>query len=113
LKTAFDNLEFETARAKIKENSVVSLNELAEVLSERPEWNLQISGHTDNVGNDQSNLILSKKRAASVKQFMVDRGIDSERLFVLYFGESQPVGTNDTKVGRQANRRVEMTIIFK
>jgi len=113
LKTAFDNLEFEVARAKIKEESVVSLNELAEVLQKKPEWNLQIAGHTDNVGNAQSNLILSKKRAEAVKQFMVDRGIDKERLFVLYFGETQPIESNDTKEGRQANRRVEMTIIFK
>lgn len=113
LKTAFDNLEFETARAKIKEQSIESLNELAEVLQKKPEWNLQIAGHTDNVGNAQSNLILSKKRAEAVKQFMMERGIDEERLFVLYFGETQPIETNDTKEGRQANRRVEMTIIFK
>ncbi len=113
LKTAFDNLEFETARAKIKEQSIESLNELAEVLKKKPEWNLQIAGHTDNVGSAQGNLILSKKRAEAVKAFMTERGIDEERLFVLYFGETQPIETNDTKEGRQANRRVEMTIIFK
>jgi outer membrane protein OmpA-like peptidoglycan-associated protein len=113
LKTAFDNLQFETARAKIKEESVISLNELAEVLQKQPEWSLQIAGHTDNVGNAQSNLILSKKRAEAVKEFMMERGIEKERLFVLFFGQTQPVETNDTSEGRQANRRVEMTIIFK
>ncbi|PKR79868.1 hypothetical protein CW751_13010 [Brumimicrobium salinarum] len=113
LKTAFDNLEFETARAKIKEESVTSLNELAEVLIKKEGWSLQISGHTDNVGNAQSNLILSKKRAESVRDFMIERGISEDRLFVLYFGQTQPIESNDTKAGRQANRRVEMTIIFK
>ena len=113
LKTAFDNLEFETARAKIKEESVESLNELAEVLIQKPEWGLQISGHTDNVGRAQANLILSKKRAESVKAFMVERGVSEDRLNVLYFGDTMPVESNNTPEGRQANRRVEMTIIFK
>ncbi|MDX1653517.1 MAG: DUF5723 family protein, partial [Brumimicrobium sp.] len=113
LQTAFDNLEFETARAKIKEESYESLNNLAEVLQKRPEWQLQIAGHTDNVGDAQNNLILSKKRAEAVKAFMMERGIDESRLHVLYFGETQPIETNDTPEGRQANRRVEMTLIFK
>ncbi len=113
LKTAFDNLEFETARATIKQESIESLNELAEVLLKKEDWSLQIAGHTDNVGNAQSNLILSKKRAESVRDFMIERGIEKERLFVLYFGQTQPIESNDTKEGRQANRRVEMTIIFK
>lgn len=113
LKTAFDNLEFETARAEIKGSSVVSLNELAEVLLKKEGWSLQISGHTDNVGNAQSNLILSKKRAESVRDFMIERGVEKERLYVLYFGQTQPIQSNDTNEGRQANRRVEMTIIFK
>lgn len=113
LKTAFDNLEFETARAKIKAESVESLNELAEVLKKEPKWGLQIEGHTDNVGRAQSNLILSKQRAESVRDFMIERGIDKDRMTVLYFGETMPIESNDTPEGRQANRRVEMTIIFK
>lgn len=113
LKTAFDNLEFETARAKIKEESIESLNQLAEVLVKKPEWGLQIAGHTDNVGRAQANLILSKKRAESVKAFMMERGVTEDRLFVLYFGDTMPIESNSTAEGRQANRRVEMTIIFK
>ena len=113
LKTAFDNLEFETGRSKIIEESIQSLNELAEVLVKKEEWGLQIAGHTDNVGKAQSNLILSKQRAEAVRDFMVERGIATERLSVLYFGQTMPIESNDTKEGRQANRRVEMTIIFK
>lgn len=113
LNTAFDNLEFETGKDIIKSESLPSLGELAEVLLKRPEWKLQIAGHTDNVGNDQNNLVLSKKRAEAVKNFMISKGVDGERLSVLYFGETQPIASNDTPEGRQKNRRVEMTIIFE
>jgi outer membrane protein OmpA-like peptidoglycan-associated protein len=113
LKTAFDNLEFETGKDIIKPESIPSLTELAEVLVKKPEWKLQIAGHTDNVGNDQNNLVLSKKRAEAVKAFMVSQSVSGDRLSVLYFGETQPVADNSTKEGRQKNRRVEMTIIFQ
>mgnify|MGYP001127092849 FL=1 len=83
------------------------------MLQKQPEWGLQIAGHTDNVGRAQSNLILSKKRAESVRDFMIERGIDEDRISVLYFGQTDPIESNDTPEGRQANRRVEMTIIFK
>lgn len=112
LKTAFENLEFETSKDIIKEVSIPSLTELAEVLVKKTSWKLQIAGHTDNVGNAQANLILSKKRAEAVKAFMISKGIAADRLSVLYFGETMPVETNDTPEGRQKNRRVEMTIIF-
>lgn len=113
LKTAFENLEFETGKDVIKQESIPSLTELAEVLVKKTEWKLQIAGHTDNVGAAQGNLILSKKRSESVKAFMVSQGIDASRLSALYFGETQPVADNTTKEGRQKNRRVEMTIIFE
>jgi outer membrane protein OmpA-like peptidoglycan-associated protein len=113
LKTAFDNLEFETGKDIIKEVSIPSLTELAGVLTKKAEWGLQIAGHTDNVGDDQKNMILSKKRAEAVKNFMISQGIDATRLNVLFFGETMPIASNDTPEGRQKNRRVEMKIIFK
>jgi len=113
LRMAFENLEFETGRDIIKEVSKPSLNELAEVLIKRPEWKLQIAGHTDNVGKPQSNMILSKKRAESVRNYLSSRGIDPDRFFVSYFGQTMPVADNSTPEGRQRNRRVEMTIIFQ
>ncbi len=113
LKTAFENLEFETGKDIIKESSIPSLTELAEVLNKKPDWRLQISGHTDNVGDAQANLVLSKKRAEAVKRFMESKGIAADRLVALYFGETQPIADNNTPEGRQKNRRVEMTIIFK
>lgn len=113
LKMAFDNLEFETGKDIIKEVSIPSLTELAGVLKKKADWGLQISGHTDNVGDDQKNMILSKKRAEAVKNFMIAQGIDAARLNVLFFGETMPIASNDTPEGRQKNRRVEMKIIFK
>ena len=112
LKTAFENLEFESAKDIIKDESLPSLSELAEVLVKKPEWKLQIAGHTDSDGPAQNNLVLSKKRAEAVKAFMVSKGVTAERMSVLYFGETQPVSDNTTKEGKQKNRRVEMTIIF-
>ncbi len=113
LKTAFENLEFETGKDVIKEESIPSLTELADVLVKKPEWKLQIAGHTDNVGAAQSNLVLSKKRSEAVKRFMVSKGIEESRLTALYFGETEPIADNNTAEGRQKNRRVEMTIIFE
>ncbi len=112
LKTAFDNLEFLTAKSVIKDESKPSLIELAELLKKKSDWKLQIAGHTDNVGNAQSNLVLSKKRAEAVRDFLIENGVETERLNVLYFGQTQPIESNDTAEGRQRNRRVEMTIIF-
>ncbi len=113
LKTAFDNLEFETGKEVIKDVSFPSLTELAGVLKKKANWGLQIAGHTDNVGDDQKNMILSKKRAEAVRAFLVKEGIEEARFNVLFFGETMPIAGNETPEGRQKNRRVEMKIIFK
>ncbi len=113
INTAFDNLEFESGKAIIKESSYASLEALAELLIKKSEWKLKIAGHTDAQGNDQTNLILSKKRAEAVRDFLVQRGVAAERLIVQYYGEEKPIDTNDTPEGRQRNRRVEMTIVFE
>ena len=113
LKTAFDNLEFNTGNAIIKPGSFASLDDLAALLIKKKEWKLQIAGHTDNVGNDQTNLILSKKRSEAVKAYLVSKGVDATRINAIFFGETQPIATNDTEEGRSKNRRVEMTVVFQ
>lgn len=113
LNTAFENLEFNTGNAIIKDVSYASLNELAALLIKKKEWKLQISGHTDNVGDAQKNLVLSKQRAEAVKAYLIAKGVEASRLNTLFFGETQPVATNDTAEGRQKNRRVEMTVVFQ
>jgi outer membrane protein OmpA-like peptidoglycan-associated protein len=111
LKKAFDNLEFETGKAIIRNVSYASLEELAELMIKKDKWKIKISGHTDNVGNPASNLQLSKKRAEAVKAFLMSRGVTEDRIFVLYFGQTKPIADNKTEEGRQKNRRVEMQIL--
>jgi len=111
LKEAFGALEFETSKAIIKETSYPSLLELVKLMDANSSYRLYLVGHTDNVGNPMNNLMLSKKRADAVRHFLVQFGIDDKRFIVSFEGESSPIESNDTKEGRQKNRRVEMTII--
>ncbi len=113
LDAAFDNLEFKTGSAIIEESSYESLDSLASLLVDRPTWKLEIAGHTDNVGAASSNLALSKKRAQAVSLYLNQRGVQEDNLIVQFFGEEKPIADNDTKEGRQKNRRVEMTVVFE
>lgn len=113
LKTAFNNLEFEVAKDVILGGSFASLDELAAVLKKKSTWKLEISGHTDNAGDDASNMTLSKKRAEAVKAYLVSREIEASRFIVNYFGETKPIADNATTEGRAKNRRVEMKIVFE
>jgi len=113
LNTAFENLEFESGKDIIKEVSFPSLEELANLLIKKSEWKIAIAGHTDNVGSSKTNLVLSKKRSQAIANYLEQRGVSANRIVVQYFGEEKPVADNETKEGRQQNRRVEMTIIFE
>ena len=110
LKRAFDNLEFETGKAVIKQSSYASLEDLARLLMKKLTWKIRISGHTDNVGNDANNMKLSKARAESVRDFLILNDVFTERIITEWFGETKPIADNKTKEGRQKNRRVEMKI---
>lgn len=113
LNTAFENLEFVTGKNEIKQASYESLDRLAELMEKKDNWKIRISGHTDNVGNDESNLNLSKNRANAVSEYLQSRGVRLDRIFVKWFGETEPIASNDTEEGRQKNRRVEMEIVFE
>jgi outer membrane protein OmpA-like peptidoglycan-associated protein len=100
---------FDFASDRVRPESAPVLAEIAAVLAKNRGWKLNISGHTDNVGSDASNLELSRLRALSVKSALVDRyAIASERLSTGGFGASQPQAKNDTPEGRARNRRVEL-----
>jgi outer membrane protein OmpA-like peptidoglycan-associated protein len=96
----------------IRASSYKSLDELAGLLISRPTWKLKISGHTDNVGNDASNMTLSKNRAEATAKYLQKKGVDPKQLIVEWFGETKPIADNDSPEGRQKNRRVEMEIVF-
>ncbi len=112
LKTAFENLEFETGKSVIRSSSFHSLDELAALLVSKPTWKLKISGHTDNVGNDASNMTLSKNRAEATAKYLQGKGVAPSQLIPEWFGETKPIADNNTPEGRQKNRRVEMEIVF-
>ena len=112
LNTAFNNLEFETGKDIIKQSSYESLNNLAELLIKKEEWKIQISGHTDAVGNDASNMKLSEKRSKAVGAYLESKGVPTERMIVKWFGETKPIADNGTAEGRARNRRVEMEVVF-
>lgn len=109
---AFQNLEFETGKAVIKQSSYSSMKNLGKVIYENQDFKLLIEGHTDDVGSDYLNQILSEERAASVKALIVAQGVSPNRIQTKAYGESKPIESNETEAGRQANRRVELTIGF-
>jgi len=113
LNTAFENLEFETGSDVIAGSSYESLDGLAELLVKKPDYKLRISGHTDDVGSAASNLSLSEKRSKSVSKYLKNKGVNTTNFIVEWFGETKPAYPNDTKEGRQKNRRVEMDVVFE
>jgi outer membrane protein OmpA-like peptidoglycan-associated protein len=113
LKSAFENLEFESGKAVIRSGSFSSLDGLAELLKQKPNWQLIITGHTDNSGKAESNMLLSKNRARSVERYLIERGVKSSNIKAEWFGQTRPIESNDTEVGKQKNRRVELTVRFK
>jgi outer membrane protein OmpA-like peptidoglycan-associated protein len=74
---------------------------------------LEVQGHTDNKGQDDYNIDLSKKRAASVVSYLTKKGIESTRLQVKYFGATKPLEPNESEKGRAKNRRVEFRVLQK
>lgn len=103
-------VQFQTGSAQLMPDARIALNEVARTLKNQRNLNVEISGHTDNVGNDGFNLLLSQQRAESVRQHLIGKGVAAERLVALGLGETQPVADNNTEEGREANRRVEFKV---
>ncbi|RVU42900.1 hypothetical protein EA187_13765 [Lujinxingia sediminis] len=102
---------FATGSDEIAERSFELLNQVAQVLENNPQVKaVRIEGHTDNVGRANNNLRLSQQRAASVREYLIGRGIDAERLRAEGFGQERPIADNSTDTGRARNRRVEFHI---
>jgi outer membrane protein OmpA-like peptidoglycan-associated protein len=101
---------FATGSAEIQGGTNQNLEKLVTFLKQYPERQVLIEGHTDNVGSAAFNETLSRQRAESVRRFLISRGIDSSRLSVSGYGFERPVASNDTAMGRQQNRRVEVVI---
>ena len=104
------NVFFETNKYNLKEESRVELIKLRDFLANNPSVAIEISGHTDNIGNDADNLLLSERRAEAIYNFLIENGVEASRISYKGFGESQPIDTNDTEEGRANNRRSEFKI---
>jgi OmpA-OmpF porin, OOP family len=101
---------FDTARASLKPGSLQEIYPIVEYLKEHPETMVKIQGYTDSRGAEDYNIQLSQMRAESVRDFLISNGITPERITAQGMGKDYPVATNSTAVGRQQNRRVEVTI---
>jgi len=101
---------FDTGRAELKSGAGRTLDQLSQFLTEHPDRRVQIDGFTDSVGTDSYNEDLSQRRANTVRQALISRGIDSSRIGTEGYGKSYPVADNNDSGGRQLNRRVEVVI---
>jgi len=105
-----ENVFFDSDSYALKENSKIELGKLVSFLNLNPELDIEIGGHTDDVGNDADNLSLSKNRAESVKGFLIESGIEADRVNAVGYGETSPLESNDTAAGKAINRRTEFKI---
>ena len=110
---AIQNIEFEISRATLKATSFQILDQIKDILNRYPDYNITISGHTDNIGSAEKNLILSENRARACYSYLLQQGVDASRIKYIGYGETQPIADNRYKNGRQLNRRVEFNIYLK
>ncbi len=114
LQFATRGINFETGKATLKTSSYPMLDEIIAILNEYTDYNLKLSGHTDNVGKAENNLALSQARVDAVKSYLVVKGnIDELRLEATGYGASMPIADNKTAVGRAQNRRVDLELYLK
>ncbi len=113
LNKAMQGIQFENGKSTIKKSSYKILDQVAQVFIENPNYIIEVQGHTDNVGNYQQNLILSEKRAQAVRDYLVKKGVDANKITAHGYGSDRPIAGNETKEGRAQNRRVEFNITFE
>lgn len=103
-------INFNIGKSSFKKDTYPTLQAISAILKEYPKANFTIEGHTDSTGSEATNQLLSEKRANSVMDYLVNNGIDGGRLSSVGFGEGSPIAENNTRSGRAANRRVEVTL---
>jgi outer membrane protein OmpA-like peptidoglycan-associated protein len=105
------NITFATDSADLNASFYEVLNSVSLVVNEFEQTVIEVAGHTDSTGSDSYNQQLSERRAASVAAYLGTRSVLRDRIIEVGMGESRPIATNDTAGGRQANRRVELTLV--
>lgn len=110
-KVVLNNVFFDVDKYALKDESKAELNKLVAFLKNNAKMVIEVSGHTDNTGNKQNNIILSGNRAKSVYQYLIANGIEATRLTFKGYGDAQPVADNKTEAGRKLNRRTEFKVV--
>ena len=101
---------FDTGKYNLRPEAREKLARFAGIVLAHPGLNLEVEGHTDNVGSDEFNLKLSEQRAETVRTYLIEQGLSESSMTAKGLGKSLPVASNDTREGRQKNRRVEIII---
>ena len=110
-KITLNNVFFDFDKNELKQESFVELDKLADLLKKNPTVKIEISGHTDNKGDKKYNLTLSQKRAESVVNYLVQKGIAAARLVAKGYGDTMPIAPNDTEENKAKNRRTEVKVL--
>ncbi len=113
LMVTLKDIFFDTDKAELLPRSFIELDKLVRIMMKHPNMAIEIAGHTDNRGGDQYNIVLSKKRAKAVVDYLTSHGIVPERTRYQGFGSNQPIAGNDSEAGRQLNRRVTFLVLQK
>ncbi|GHB57360.1 OmpA family protein [Persicitalea jodogahamensis] len=108
-----NNISFQFAKATLTPESFPELDRIALTMTENVKLTIELGGHTDDVGGDAANLKLSQDRADTVREYLIGKGIEPDRIASKGYGEARPVASNATPEGQAANRRVEFTILTK
>lgn len=106
-----NNLFYDTNKYELKPQSRTELNRLIEFMRQYKDVQIEVAGHTDNVGTPEANMALSEKRAQAVLTYLVGHGVPADRLRSKGFGQTHPLGANDTEAHRRLNRRIELRIL--
>jgi OmpA-OmpF porin, OOP family len=102
-----DDVQFATGKATIKPDSFPRLDAMVEFMTHKKAARIEISGHTDNSGKKAVNKKLSQQRADAVRDYLISKGIEADRIEAVGYGDEKPIAPNDTSEGRQKNRRIE------
>lgn len=102
---------FESGKYDVTENSKKAIDDLFQMLNTKSDLKIEIGAHTDNIGSDSYNQTLSQNRASSIRNYLVAKGINGDRIIAKGYGETKPIGDNNDETGRAMNRRVEISIL--
>ncbi|MEN9597892.1 MAG: hypothetical protein RL596_203 [Bacteroidota bacterium] len=106
----FNNIQFNTNAYELPTGANIELDKLVQVLQENPSLQIEISGHTDNIGKPEDNIKLSTERAKSITHYIINKGIAANRVQYKGYGSAKPLADNKTETGRAINRRTTVTI---